>query len=74
MHIDLFLFKQDPDLCPSKEREAIPLTAQHARGVIKCAECRKPRLYYSKLRLSGRQELPIAIAKGNNITQGGIYL
>lgn len=31
-------------------------------GVIICVECRKPRLYYSRIRLSGRQEQLLVIA------------
>lgn len=31
-------------------------------GVIICVECRKSRLYYSRIRLSGRQEQLLAIA------------
>lgn len=50
----------------------VPMTAQNARGVILCVECSKPRLYYSKRRLSGRQEQLLAIAMSEfDYTCGG---
>ncbi|XP_033753308.1 uncharacterized protein LOC117336780 [Pecten maximus] len=35
-------------------------SAQTARSSVTCVECRKPRVVYSKLKFSGRQELQLA--------------
>lgn len=36
-------------------------TTQNARGVVKCVECLKPRVYYSKSRLTERHQTLLAI-------------
>lgn len=37
------------------------ITAQNARALVTCVECRKPRVLYSKQKLSQRQELTLAL-------------
>lgn len=43
-----------------QQRYAFSLSAQTARGVVHCVECRKPRLFYSKTKLTDRQSLLVA--------------
>ena len=39
----------------------VPMSAQTARAVVVCIECRKPRVIYSKNRLSERQKVLLAV-------------
>lgn len=51
-----------PNVCEGNESEYYShlYTTQNARAYVECIECRKPRVVYSKHRLTGRQKTSLA--------------
>ena len=52
----VIIVPEDPIL-----KEFSSFTAQHARYLVKCTECEKPRLIYSKLKLNERQKVQLVM-------------
>lgn len=49
------------DAVQEQEKNTSLFTAQCARGVVNCEECSKPRMFYSRLKLSSRQSLQLSL-------------
>lgn len=52
---------QEVTTCTEDNYHASIFTSQNARGVVKCVECLKSRVYYSKTRLTERHQTLIAL-------------
>ncbi|XP_052820704.1 uncharacterized protein LOC128246516 [Mya arenaria] len=52
--------QRQPAVGHSLGEPTFSMTAQTARGVVHCCECNKPRLYYSRTKLTSKQNLLIA--------------
>ena len=51
----------DPVLCAAPSKDASVYTVQCAKSTVVCIECRKPRLIYSKHRLTDRQRIALSM-------------
>ena len=51
----------DPVLCAAPPKDSSLYTVQCAKSTVVCIECRKPRLIYSKHRLTDRQQLALSM-------------
>jgi hypothetical protein len=51
--------EMDPVLLSSVNKDASVYTVQCAKDIVFCIECRKPRVVYSKHRLTGRQSVSL---------------
>ena len=54
----------------NQKKDSALFTAQNARTIYECQECNKPRVVYSKQKLSRRQELSLALALSEEYTCG----